>query len=142
MTPKLISYLPLDHIAIATPSLEGGSLAYTTLGLSPLEPDEDVPSQGVRVRVFQVGESLIELLEPTSETSPIAKFLATRGPGLHHFALRVENLELEMARLRLEGARFIQDAPQPGRAGTRVAFLHPKWTGGTLLELIEHPEHP
>jgi len=142
MTSSLFVRLTLDHIAIATPSLEQGSLPYTALGLVPLEPDENVPSQGVRVRVFRVGESLIELLEPTSENSPIAKFLATRGPGLHHFALRVENLELEMARLRLEGARFISEVPQPGRAGTRVAFLHPKWTGGTLLELIEHPEHP
>ncbi len=134
--------LVLDHIALATPSLEQGSLPYTMLGLVPLEPDEEIPSQQVRVRVFQVGESLLELLEPTSETSPIAKFLATRGPGLHHMALRVENLEAEMARLRLEGARFVNDTPQPGRAGTRVAFLHPKWAGGTLLELIEHPHHP
>ncbi len=136
-----LEHLTLDHIAIATPSLERGSLPYAELGLFPLEPDEDLPSQGVRVRVFRVGDSLIELLEPTSDTSPIAKFLDTRGPGLHHLALRVENLELEMVRLRLEGARFISDASQPGRAGTRVAFLHPKWTGGTLLELIEHPKH-
>jgi len=141
MTP-LLTHLPLDHIAIATPRLEQGSFPYTALGLVALEPDEDVPSQEVRVRVFQVGECLIELLEPTSETSPIARFLATRGPGLHHLALRVDHLEFEMARLKLEGARFISDAPQPGRAGTRVAFLHPKWTGGTLLELIEHPKHP
>jgi len=141
MTSPLFVHLSLDHIAIATPRLEQGSLPYTALGLSPLEPDENVPSQEVRVRVFKVGDSLIELLEPTSETGPIARFLATRGPGLHHLALRVDNLELEMARLRLEGVQFISDVPQPGRAGTRVAFLHPKWSGGTLLELIEHPEH-
>ena len=130
----------LDHIAIATFTLERGSEPYTALGLVPLESDEEILSQQVRIRVFQVGESLIELLEPTSSESPIARFLEKRGPGLHHMALRVRNLEQEMKRLSEEGAQFLSAAPQPGRAGTRVAFLHPKWAGGTLLELIEHPK--
>ena len=129
----------LDHIAIATPTLERGSEPYTALGLIALEPDEEISSQQVRIRVFRVGESLIELLEPTSSDSPIARFLEKRGPGLHHMALRVENLEREMKRLGEEGAQFLSSTPQAGRAGTRVAFLHPKWAGGTLLELIEHP---
>lgn len=131
--------LTLDHVAIATPDLEAGSAPYLALGLSPEGPDEDVESQGVRVRAFSVGDSLVELLMPTRPDSPVAAFLEKRGPGLHHIALRVENLSAEMARLRSEGARLLNDEPRPGRAGTRVAFLHPKWGGGTLIELVEHP---
>ncbi|MEF2278799.1 VOC family protein [Deinococcus sp. YIM 134068] len=131
--------LLLDHVAIATPDLETGSAPYTALGLRPEGPDEEVTSQGVRVRAFVVGESLIELLAPTRPDSPIAAFLTRRGPGLHHTAYRVGDLEAEMERLRGEGARFLSDGPMLGRAGTRVAFLHPKWGAGTLIELVEHP---
>ena len=129
----------LDHIAIATPDLEVGSVPYAALGLTPEGPDELVEGQGVWVRAYRVGESLIELLAPAHEESPVARFLAQRGPGLHHLALRVADLPAEMARLRAEGAPFLSQAPQAGRAGSRVAFLHPRWAGGTLLELVEHP---
>jgi methylmalonyl-CoA/ethylmalonyl-CoA epimerase len=129
----------LDHVAIATPDLETGSAPYVALGLAPEGPDEDVPSQGVRVRAFVVGETLIELLAPTRPDSPVAGFLERRGPGLHHTAYRVADLDAEMTRLRAEGARFLADDPSPGRAGTRVAFLHPRWGAGTLIELVEHP---
>lgn len=132
----------LDHVAIATPSLEEGSRPYLALGLHPEGPDEEVTSQGVRVRAFQVGDSLIELLEPTRPDSPVAAYLEKRGPGLHHLAFRVPDLAAEMTRLRAGGARFLNDEPRPGRAGTRVAFLHPKWGGGTLTELVEHPQTP
>jgi methylmalonyl-CoA/ethylmalonyl-CoA epimerase len=134
--------LTLDHVAIATPDLDQGSLPYLALGLVPEGPDENVGSQGVQVRAFWAGPTLIELLAPTREDSPVAAFLARRGPGLHHTAYRVADLDAEMARLRSLGARFLQDAPTPGRAGTRVAFLHPKWGAGTLIELVEHPAHP
>lgn len=129
----------LDHVAIATPDLDAGSAPYVALGLHPEGSDEDVGTQGVRVRAFVVGETLIELLMPTRGDSPIAAFLEKRGPGLHHTAYRVADLDAEMTRLRAEGARFLNDAPTPGRAGTRVAFLHPKWGQGALIELVEHP---
>ncbi|QFP76135.1 methylmalonyl-CoA epimerase [Deinococcus sp. AJ005] len=137
-----MSVTHLDHVAVATPDLDTGSAPYLALGLHPEGPDEDVQTQGVRVRAFQVGETLIELLMPTRPDSPIAAYLEKRGPGLHHTAYRVADLDAEMTRLRSEGARFLSEAPTPGRAGTRVAFLHPKWGAGTLIELVEHPRDP
>ncbi len=130
--------LKLDHLAIATPDLDAGSAPYLALGLRPEGPDEDVEAQGVRVRTFMVGESLIELLMPTRLDSPIAAFLTKRGAGLHHLAFGVTNLGAQMQRLEAQGAAFLGPAG-PGRAGTRVAFLHPRWGGGTLIELVEHP---
>ncbi|WP_293909317.1 VOC family protein [Deinococcus sp.] len=129
----------LDHVAIATPDLDSGSAPYLALGLLPEGPDEDVESQGVRVRAFEVGGSLIELLSPTRPDSPLSTFLARRGAGLHHLALRVADLGAEMKRLRGLGAQFLSDEPQAGRRDTRVAFLHPRWGQGTLIELVEHP---
>jgi methylmalonyl-CoA/ethylmalonyl-CoA epimerase len=128
---------PIDHIGIAVPDLELGSLPYLAIGLTAL-PDEQIASQKVVVRAFWAGSSLIELLAPTDPSSPIAVFLEKRGAGLHHIALRVDNLETEIARLLLEGAQFISPEPRAGRAGTRVVFLHPKWGAGTLIELVEH----
>lgn len=129
----------IDHIAIATPSLEEGSAPYRALGLRAEGPDEAVESQGVQVRAFVLGETLIELLAPREGAGPVAAFLEKRGPGLHHIAFRVGHLETEMQRLTALGARFLDSQPRPGRAGSRVAFLHPKWGGGTLIELVEHP---
>ncbi|PTA69161.1 methylmalonyl-CoA epimerase [Deinococcus arcticus] len=130
----------LDHVAIATPDLDTGAAPYVALGIKVEGPDEEVPGQGVRVRAYVVGDTLIELLSPTRPDSPIATFLEKRGPGLHHTAYRVADLDAEMARLTAEGARFLQAAPVPGRAGSRVAFLHPRWGQGTLIELVEHPQ--
>jgi methylmalonyl-CoA/ethylmalonyl-CoA epimerase len=129
---------PLDHIGIATPDLETASGPYRLIGLEAVTPDEDVTGQGVRVRAFRAGDSLIELLMPTSPDSPIQSFLERRGAGLHHVALRVDDLEREVARLQSLGAAFINPEPRPGRAGSRVVFLHPKWCGGVLVELVEH----
>lgn len=137
--PLELGHLTLDHLAIAAPDLESGSAPYRALGLHPEGPDETVEGQGVRVRAFVVGGSLIEVLSPTHPDSPVAMFLARRGAGLHHLALRVSDLEAEMQRLRAAGANFLNDEPRAGRAGTRVAFLHPKWGAGTLIELVEHP---
>ncbi|MFC4456331.1 methylmalonyl-CoA epimerase [Deinococcus sonorensis] len=130
----------LDHVAIATPDLETGSAPYLALGLHPEGPDELVESQGVQVRAFRLGETLIELLAPVRPDSPIARFLEQRGPGLHHLAFRVPQLEAEVERLEAEGARLLNREPRPGRAGSRVVFLHPKWGQGTLMELVEHPQ--
>jgi methylmalonyl-CoA/ethylmalonyl-CoA epimerase len=128
---------PIDHIGIATTDLELASAPYRAIGLEPL-PDEDVLSQAVRVRAFKSGHSLIELLMPLDAGSPIQAFLERRGAGLHHLALRVDDLETEIARLQALGAVFISPVPRIGRAGTRVVFLHPKWCGGVLIELVEH----
>ena len=132
---------PIDHIGIATTDLEAASIPYRAIGLEPLLPDEEVTSQAVRVRVFKAGDSLIELLMPTDASSPIQGFLEKRGAGLHHLALRVAHLETEIARLQTLGAGFISPVPRAGRAGTRVVFLHPKWCGGVLIELVEHAQH-
>ena len=130
--------LPIDHIGIAVSDLELGSVPYQILGFAVVGHDEFIESQQVTVRTFQTGESLLELLAPTSSESPIAGFLAKRGPGMHHMAFRVQNLEAEVARLELEGAQFISNVPRAGRAGTRVVFLKPSWGQGVLMELVEH----
>ena len=129
---------PIDHIGIAVENLEAASQPYTLIGLPVVGVDEVIESQHVKVRGIQTGESLLELLEPTRPESPIAVFLQKRGPGLHHVALRVENLEQEIQRLKQQGAVFINDIPRTGRAGTKVVFLHPKWSKGVLIELVEH----
>jgi methylmalonyl-CoA/ethylmalonyl-CoA epimerase len=133
-----LGHLALDHVGIAVRDLEAASLVYRRLGLTPEGDDEVIVSQAVRVRAFRVGESLLELLEPTAPESPIAVFIEKRGPGLHHLAVRVLNLEAEIIRLKGEGARFIDETPRAGRAGSRVVFLHPKWGEGVLVELVAH----
>lgn len=130
--------LPIDHLGIAVRSLEEASHPYKLMGLPQMGEDEHIASQHVKVRALQAGESLLELLEPTSPESPIARFLDKRGPGLHHVALRVGAVEAEVLRLKDLGAQFIDETPRPGRAGTKVVFLHPKWTKGVLVELVEH----
>lgn len=138
MTPLQLG-LPLDHIGIAVWKLDEAAAPYQLLGLTPEGEDEEIASQGVRVRALRCGESLLELLEPTTPDSPIRIFLDKRGPGMHHLALRVNDLEHEIARLSAQSARFVSATPRPGRRGTRVVFLHPRWTGGVLVELVEHP---
>jgi methylmalonyl-CoA/ethylmalonyl-CoA epimerase len=129
---------PIDHIGIAVQNLEIASAPYQALGFSVVGHDELIENQHVLVRAFQAGESLIELLAPTSLESPIASFLEKRGQGMHHIAFRVENLEGEIARLELIGAQFISSVPRAGRAGTRVVFLKPSWGQGVLMELVDH----
>lgn len=130
--------LPLDHLGVAVADLDDAGAAYRLLGLEPEGADEEIAAQGVRVRAFRAGDSLIELLAPTSAEGAVARFLERRGPGLHHVAFRVGRLAPEIARLREAGAEFIDETPRPGRAGTRVVFLHPRWSGGVLIELVEH----
>lgn len=127
----------LDHVAIAVRDLDAGAAPWRALGLAPHGPDEVVAEQGVRVRAYQVGDALVELLAPVSEDGPVARFLERRGPGLHHVALRVDDVCRELQRLAALGAELIDHAPRRGRAGTLVAFLHPRWTGGTLVELVQ-----
>ncbi len=130
--------LPLDHVGVAVWGLDEGSRPYRLLGLVQDGDDEEVLSQGVRVKTLTGGGSWVELLEPTSPESPLSKFLEKRGPGVHHLAFRVDDLEAEITRLQTEGAPFINPEPRPGRGGSRVVFLHPSWAGGVLVELVEH----
>lgn len=134
--PDQLSPLPLDHIAIAVPELEAAARPYRLLGLLPGAP-ETVTDQGVRVCMLDSGAGRVELLEPLTEDSPVGRFLARRGPGLHHLGLRVESLDAEIERLASAGARFTEGGVRAGHGGNRIAFLHPGWTGGVLVELVE-----
>lgn len=129
----------LDHIGIAVAHLGEGAEPFELLGLSRAGADEHVGSQQVLVRTLRAGEVLIELLAPTSDSGPIARFLARRGPGLHHLAFMVEDLAAEVARLEADGAPFIDTTPRHGIHGTQVVFLHPRFADGVLVELVQHP---
>lgn len=107
-----------------------------SLGLSPTAP-ETVEEQGVRVIMLPIGESRIELLEATNESSPIAKFIARRGPGIHHIAIEVPDISARLAELKANGARLIDETPRRGADGHLVAFIHPASTNGVLIELVQ-----
>jgi len=125
----------LDHIGIAVRSLDSAKI-YEALGLR-VDHVETVESQGVRTAFLSVGDSNLELLEPLSADSPVGRFVAKRGEGIHHICLRVSNLDEHLARLKAKGFRLINDAPVPGAHGCRVAFLHPSAGNGVLIELSE-----
>ena len=132
--------MKIDHIGIATNGIDDAARFYLeSLGLQ-IEHVEEVASQKVRVAMLPLGESRVELLEPTSDDSPISKFLAKRGPGIHHIAVRVEDIRASLAELKEKGARLIDEQPRSGAGGCLVAFIHPSSTGGVLLELVEHPQ--
>jgi methylmalonyl-CoA/ethylmalonyl-CoA epimerase len=126
----------IDHLGIAVKSLAEAKKFYRNLGLSPME-DETVEAEKVRLSMVPVGESRIELLEPLSDDSPIAKFLAKRGEGLHHVALNVEDLSATVERLKASGTRLISDEIKVGAGGHLYVFVHPSSAGGVLLELVE-----
>lgn len=128
----------LDHIGIAVADLDEALAFYRdALGLE-ISPPEEVVSQGVRVHFVKAGEAALELLEATAASSPIARFVARRGPGLHHITLRVPDLDAALAELKGRGVRLIDAAPRPGAHGTRVAFIHPSSAHGVLVELSQH----
>lgn len=131
--------LGLDHVAIAVRSLdEKVALFRRVLGIEP-HSIEDLPEHGVRVALFLLGDDRIELLEPLGDASPIARFLDTRGEGLHHLSLSVDDVGAALARLASLGVPLIDQKARPGADGKEVAFLHPKGTGGILLELSQSP---
>ena len=131
--------MKIDHIGIATRGLEDGSSFWEqVLGLEA-EHEETVTAQKVRVQMFRLGESCLELLEATATDSPIARFLDKKGPGIHHLAVRVDDIRAAMDRVRAGGARLIDEEPRLGAGGCLVAFIHPSSTNGVLLELVEHP---
>jgi len=127
----------INHIGIAVKSLDDSIPFYRDQLAMPFDGIEEVPEQKVRVAMLQIGESKIELLEPTSEDSPVAKFIEKNGPGIHHLAYEVNDIEAAIARLMEEGARMIDEKPRNGAHGTRIAFVHPKSSNGVLTELCQ-----
>jgi methylmalonyl-CoA/ethylmalonyl-CoA epimerase len=130
--------MKVDHIGIATRQLEEGLAVWRdALGLR-VDATEEIAEQGVRVAMLRVGDTHIELLEALSSDSPVGKFLAKRGPGIHHLALEVEDIRAALAELKEKGARLIDETPRVGAGGCLVAFLHPSTTNGVLVELVQH----
>jgi methylmalonyl-CoA epimerase len=125
----------IDHVGVAVASIDKALPFYEKLGLK-VAHREEVPAQKVRVAFLQAGESSIELLEPTSEEGAVAKFLKTRGPGIHHVAFHVDDIAGKMEALRAAGAPPLEAAPRPGARGHKVCFLHPKLAEGVLVELV------
>jgi methylmalonyl-CoA/ethylmalonyl-CoA epimerase len=128
--------LKVDHIGIAVKNLAESSKLYEMLGIAQAGVEE-VAEQKVRVSFFPVGDSEIELLESTSPDGPIAKYIEKNGEGIQHLALRVDNLEAALAELKARGVRLIDEKPRYGAGGAKIAFVHPRATGGILLELSE-----
>jgi methylmalonyl-CoA epimerase len=126
----------IDHLGIAVKSLDAAKSVYEKLGMA-VSDEETVSGEQVRLVMVPVGESRLELLEPTSETSAIAKFIAKRGEGLHHVSLRVPELATVVERLKSQGVRLVSDEIKTGAGGHRYVFVHPASTGGVLLELVE-----
>jgi methylmalonyl-CoA epimerase len=126
----------IDHLGIAVKSLAAAKGIYEKLGLS-VSPEETVEQEKVRLVMVPVGESRLELLEPTSEDSTIAKFIAKRGEGLHHVCMRVPDLVTAVKKLKQDGVRLVSEEIKVGAGGHRYVFVHPASTGGVLLELVE-----
>ena len=126
----------IDHLGIAVKSLAAAKGIYEKLGLS-VSPEEIVEQEKVRLVMVPVGESRLELLEPTSEDSTIAKFIAKRGEGLHHVCMRVPDLAAAVISLKKEGVRLVSEEIKTGAGGHRYVFVHPASAGGVLLELID-----
>jgi methylmalonyl-CoA/ethylmalonyl-CoA epimerase len=128
----------IDHVGIAVRSIAEARVLYEAMGLH-VEAIEEVPHEGVRVALIPCGDSRIELLEPTTDDSPIAKFLEKRGPGLHHLCLASDDVRSDDARLRAGGFQVLRPEPTRGAGGCWVQFVHPKSAGGVLIELSDPP---
>ncbi|HXO19566.1 MAG TPA: methylmalonyl-CoA epimerase [Thermoanaerobaculia bacterium] len=129
----------VDHIGIAVESIEEARRLYEALGLH-VEAIEEVPQEGVRVALIPCGETRIELLEPLGPDSQLARFLAKRGPGIHHVSLASDDLRRDDANLRQEGYDVLRPEPTRGAGGASVQFVHPRSAGGVLLELSQAPD--
>jgi methylmalonyl-CoA/ethylmalonyl-CoA epimerase len=127
----------IEHIGIAVSNLENASLLYEKLFGAPAYKEKEVASEGVKVAFFSSGSNKIELLEATNSESPIAKFIAQKGEGIHHIAFDVEDILVEMERLKSEGFIILNEIPKRGADNKLVAFLHPKSTNGVLIELCQ-----
>jgi len=127
----------IDHLGIAVKSLASARAIYETLGLT-ISPEQEVAGEQVRLVMVGVGESRFELLEPTSESSPIARFLRKRGEGLHHVSLRVPDLATAITKLKAKGTKLVTEEIKIGAGGHKYVFVHPSSAGGVLLELVEN----
>ncbi len=132
--------LKIDHIGIAVKDVEERLKLYRDLLGLKVDHVEELPERGLRVHFISIGESRFELLEEISEDSEIHSFLEKRGEGFHHIALRVENIEAFIEKAKQLGIKPLSDEPKPGAHGSKVVFLHPKTTGGLLIELVEGGE--
>ena len=129
--------MKIDHIGIATRQLdEGLALWRDVLGLS-VDSTEEISEQGVRVAMLPIGDTHVELLEALSPDSSVGKFISKRGPGIHHIAVQVDDINASLADLKSKGARLIDESPRPGAGGSLVAFVHPSTANGVLLELVQ-----
>jgi methylmalonyl-CoA/ethylmalonyl-CoA epimerase len=131
----------IEHIGIAVSDLEASISFYERVFGLKCYKIEDVPDQKVRTAFFSVGQTKIELLESTDPEGPIGKFIEKRGEGIHHIAFAVENIEEKLKNAEKEGVRLIDVTPREGAEGLRIAFLHPKSTGGILIEICENKDH-
>jgi methylmalonyl-CoA/ethylmalonyl-CoA epimerase len=128
------------HLGYAVEDIEAASRFYReNFGAEPTEP-EVVGEQGVIATMFRVGESMVELVQPTRRDSPVGRFLERRGEGVHHVAYQVDDLETALRELRKNGVEIIDEEPRRGAGGTRIAFIHPKSAFGVLTELVELPK--
>jgi methylmalonyl-CoA/ethylmalonyl-CoA epimerase len=134
-------FTALDHVGVAVSDLDAAiSLYEGALGMA-LVHRETVEEQGVEAALFDVGDSHVELLRATGSDTPVGKFIASRGEGLHHVAYRVDDIDAALNGLRTDGVRLIDKEARVGIRQSRVAFLHPKATGGVLTEIVEPAEH-
>jgi len=132
-----VKILKIDHLGIAVKSVADGERFWTDILGMVCEGTETVAEQGVTTAFFPVGESEVELLEPTAADSPVAKFLEKKGEGIHHVAFQVENIEAALMELKEKGVRLIDETPRRGAGGAKIAFIHPGATNGVLVELCE-----
>jgi methylmalonyl-CoA epimerase len=136
-----MSFIPqkIDHIGVAVTSIEETLPVYLNMGMKVIH-EEVIADQMVRAIFLEIGESCVELLEPTSPESPIAKYMEKKGQGIHHIAYAVENVEAALANAKAHGYRLIDEKPRRGGHGKLIAFLHPKDTHGVLTEFCQHIE--
>ncbi|HKA84774.1 MAG TPA: methylmalonyl-CoA epimerase [Acidimicrobiales bacterium] len=127
----------IDHVAIAVSDLEAAIAYYADTFGAEVAHREVVESDGVEEALLRVADSYIQLLTPTRDDSPVARFLQSRGEGLHHVGYRVDDCAAALDAVKAQGGRVIDDAPRPGSRGTTVAFVHPKGAFGTLIELVQ-----
>jgi methylmalonyl-CoA/ethylmalonyl-CoA epimerase len=127
----------IDHIGVAVADLDAALALHAEVYGLPVVHRETIPSQGVEAVLLDAGESHVELLAPLGADTPVGRFLAQRGPGLHHLAYATDDLDAALERLRAAGVRLIDEAPRPGIRDSRVAFVHPSGAGGVLTELVQ-----
>ena len=140
MGSDLIKLLNLDHVGIAVHDLDHALDEYREkYGITPLYR-ETVASQGVEEAMIPLGGSFIQLLQPLGPETPVGRFLAKQGEGVHHLAWAVADINAALEHLKAQGARLVDSEPRPGGGGTRIAFVHPRDLAGTLIELVESPD--